>query len=62
MTYLVGLAALLLLITSSVLYALTTAEVGSGNGSFTLAVLILAVLVSLFLAVEPACLDELNDT
>jgi len=62
MTYLAGLAALLLLITSSVLYALTMAQVGPGNGSVTLAVLIFAVLVSLFLALEPAWLEALNDT
>lgn len=62
MTHLAGLAALLLLITSSVLYALTAAEIGAGNGNVTQAILIFAVLVSLFLALEPAWLEALNDT
>lgn len=62
MTYLAGLSALVLLITSSLLYALTTAGIGAGNDTVTLAILIFAVLVSLFLALEPAWLEALNDT
>lgn len=62
MTYLAGLAALVLLISSSVLYALTTAGIGSGNDSVTFDILIFAVLVSLFLALEPAWLEALNET
>lgn len=62
MTYLAGLSALVLLITSSLLYALTTAGIGTGNDTVTLSILIFAVLVSLFLALEPAWLEALNDT
>ena len=62
MSYLAGLCCLLLLIASSVLYALEAAEIGTGSENITQYVLGFAVLISLFLALEPAWLEAVNDT